>query len=240
MATARPIAREAGETTGLTSRSYYIDRIRVVITALVVLHHTAITYGAPGGWYYKELPNTIPSLTGVLFIFFVSFNQAYFMGFFFLLAGYFTPASYNRKGPGKFLADRLIRLGIPLAVYGVPSTRLPTPSRGPGADRRRRRSRFWLIWCAESLPLTGTADRFGSRKLCSFFRPCTSFGANGAANSPGCLTLRFPLLSAGSSPRSESVGLPCSFVNGFQWVKISLNFSSVISRHIYSSSPSAL
>jgi fucose 4-O-acetylase-like acetyltransferase len=102
----------------VASREYYIDRIRVVLTALVVLHHSAITYGAPGGWYYRELPTTA-SLTGILFTFFVSTNQAYFMGFFFLIAGYFTPASYNRKGPARFFADRLIRLGIPLAVYGV-------------------------------------------------------------------------------------------------------------------------
>src|SRR5271156_6071943 len=119
MATAKSIAREAGDRVEkASSRAHYIDRIRVLLTALVVLHHTAITYGAPGGWYYRELPTTL-SLTGIFFIFFVSLNQAYFMGFFFLIAGYFTPASYNRKGPGKFLVDRLIRLGIPLAVFGV-------------------------------------------------------------------------------------------------------------------------
>ncbi len=121
MATANPISAVAaagGKTSSAPSRAYYIDRIRVVLTALVVLHHTAITYGAPGGWYYREL-STTASLTGILFTFFVSLNQAYFMGFFFLIAGYFTPASYYRKGPGKFFADRLLRLGIPLAVYGV-------------------------------------------------------------------------------------------------------------------------
>ena len=38
------------------------------------------------------------------------------MGFFFLLAGYFTPASYERKGAGAFLTDRFVRLGIPLIM----------------------------------------------------------------------------------------------------------------------------
>lgn len=38
------------------TRAYYIDRIRVILTALVIFHHTTITYGAPGGWYYVELP----------------------------------------------------------------------------------------------------------------------------------------------------------------------------------------
>lgn len=99
-------------------RTYYIDRIRVILTALVVLHHTAITYGAPGGWYYKELPLS-PTLAGILMVLFVSVNQAYFMGFFFLLAGYFTPASYDHKGPGQFAVGRLIRLGVPWAVFAV-------------------------------------------------------------------------------------------------------------------------
>lgn len=48
---------------------------------------------------------------------FVLMNQAWFMGAFFLIAGYFAPGSYNRKGTGSFLKDRLIRLGIPLIFW---------------------------------------------------------------------------------------------------------------------------
>jgi hypothetical protein len=44
-------------------------------------------------------------------------NQAFFMGCFFLLAGFFTPGSYDRKGGRSFLADRLLRLGVPLLIY---------------------------------------------------------------------------------------------------------------------------
>ena len=36
---------------------------------------------------------------------------------FFLLAGYFTPRSLERKGSNNFLVDRIIRLGIPLLIY---------------------------------------------------------------------------------------------------------------------------
>jgi peptidoglycan/LPS O-acetylase OafA/YrhL len=39
------------------------------------------------------------------------------MGFFFLLAGYFTPASLERKGHARFLGDRFLRLGVPLAAF---------------------------------------------------------------------------------------------------------------------------
>jgi uncharacterized membrane protein YidH (DUF202 family) len=88
------------------------------MTALVVLHHTSITYGAAGGWFYHELkPSGAPS--SVLLTLFAATNQAYFMGFFFLLAGYFTPRSLERKGYGHYLGDRILRLGLPLLAFGL-------------------------------------------------------------------------------------------------------------------------
>jgi hypothetical protein len=50
------------------------------------------------------------------------------MGLFFLVSGYFTAASFDRKGPRRFCIDRLLRLGIPLLVYDWlinPLTMLP-------------------------------------------------------------------------------------------------------------------
>ena len=38
----------------LPERDFYIDRLRSVMIVLVVLHHTAITYGATGGWFYHD------------------------------------------------------------------------------------------------------------------------------------------------------------------------------------------
>lgn len=99
-----------------SQREFYIDRLRSVMTALVLLHHTAITYGASGGWFWRERePSGAPS--SLLLTMFCATNQAYFMGFFFLLAGYFTPASLERKGYGRFLADRFLRLGVPLLAF---------------------------------------------------------------------------------------------------------------------------
>ena len=101
-----PAARHAG-----------IDALRVATTLLVVFHHTAITYGAVGAWYYKEMP-TDGSLSSLLLVFFCTVNQAWFMGLFFLLAGYYTPPALQAKGSWHYLRDRLLRLGIPLLVYG--------------------------------------------------------------------------------------------------------------------------
>jgi peptidoglycan/LPS O-acetylase OafA/YrhL len=88
------------------------------MTVLVILHHTSITYGAPGGWFWTELkPSGTPA--SLLLTLFVTTNQAYFMGFFFLLAGYFTPASLERKGYARFIGDRVLRLGLPLVAFGL-------------------------------------------------------------------------------------------------------------------------
>jgi len=66
--------------------------------ALVVLHHTAITHGASGGWFYHELPSS-GKASSVILSLFCATNQAYFMGILFLLAGYFMPGSRWSNSP---------------------------------------------------------------------------------------------------------------------------------------------
>ena len=100
----------------MPQREFYVDRLRTVMTAFVILHHTAITYGAIGGWFWHEIDPS-RAASSQLLILFCTTNQAYFMGFFFLLAGYFTPASLERKGYARFIGDRFIRLGLPLLAF---------------------------------------------------------------------------------------------------------------------------
>lgn len=96
------------------TRLYAVDNLRIVLTVLVVLHHAAVTYGNIPVWYYNEQPK---DPTGGLLDVLVVFDQAFFMGFFFMISGFFTPGSYDRKGGRAFMRDRLARLGIPLLVY---------------------------------------------------------------------------------------------------------------------------
>jgi len=104
----------------VSSRNAYLDHIRVLLTVLVVMHHTAITYGADGGWFFKEVEGgSLSPLVRLIYMFVTTVDQSYFMGFFFLLAGYFTPLSLARKGTGAFLKDRFVRLGIPLAAFAL-------------------------------------------------------------------------------------------------------------------------
>jgi glucan biosynthesis protein C len=98
-----------------TGRLLFVDNIRVLLTILVLLFHLMIIYAGTGSWQYTE--GREDSITSVVGAWFVAVNQAYFMGLFLLVSAYFVPGSYDRKGAGRFLKDRLIRLGIPLAVY---------------------------------------------------------------------------------------------------------------------------
>jgi glucan biosynthesis protein C len=99
------------------SRLFFIDHLRSALVILVVLHHVALVYGASlEGYYYVEPPFTEP-LAFLALLVFALFNQGWFMGVFFLLAGYFTPGSFDRKGSGSFLKERLLRLGIPLVIF---------------------------------------------------------------------------------------------------------------------------
>jgi len=102
----------------MVPRDLYIDRLRTAMTALVIVFHAAITYGASGGWFYYELKPS-GSISSLLMTMFCGTNQAYFMGFFFLLAGYFTPGSLERKGYARFIGDRFLRLGLPLLAFGL-------------------------------------------------------------------------------------------------------------------------
>src|SRR5271165_7270492 len=98
------------------SRNAGIDALRASVILLVVFHHAAITYGAVGSWFYKEIePSSAPS--SFILMLFCSYNQAFFMGLFFLIAGSLTPGAIARHGSQEFLRERLLRLGAPLLVF---------------------------------------------------------------------------------------------------------------------------
>jgi glucan biosynthesis protein C len=106
----------AQASTRKTTRLFFIDHLRAALVILVVLHHVAIVYGAGAPFYYVEPPFTDP-LAYLVFLTFALLNQAWFMGALYLIAGYFTPGSFERRGSGSFLKGRLVRLGIPVIIF---------------------------------------------------------------------------------------------------------------------------
>lgn len=97
-------------------RLAYLDNIRIVLTALVLWQHAALTYSTIRIWPYSE---SRTDGTATLLDVLVIYNQTFFMGMFFLISGYFTPGSYDAKGGARFMRDRFVRLGIPLVVFVV-------------------------------------------------------------------------------------------------------------------------
>jgi len=109
-------AKPGGEGASSGRRLYFVDNIRSFVIVQVVILHAAVTYSNLGMWYYRELAALGP-LTTLTFGIIQSFIQAYSLGLLFLVAGYFVPASFRRKGAGRFLRDRAVRLGVPALIY---------------------------------------------------------------------------------------------------------------------------
>ncbi|MBP2368067.1 acyltransferase family protein [Pseudonocardia parietis] len=107
-------AGPAGAEGAAPGRTAWPDAVRVGLTALVIAHHCAITYSHIPAWTYYEPPT---DGTATLLDAFVATNQAWFMGAFFLISGWFVPGSVDRHGVAGFVRGRLLRLGLPFLAF---------------------------------------------------------------------------------------------------------------------------
>lgn len=99
------------------ARLDFITRYRGFLITLIILIHVGITYGAAGEWYFTEQNNVEWLKIGATLI--GSLSQSFVLGAFFFLSAYFLPGTLSRKGAGRLLLDKALRLGIPFAVYYV-------------------------------------------------------------------------------------------------------------------------
>jgi glucan biosynthesis protein C len=98
------------------SRLLFIDNLRWSMILLVISMHAADTYSPLGSWYFTDrTPLTRPEL--ITFAAWQMYLQSFFMGLLFFIAGFFAPASLDRKGPRQFIRDRAFRLGLPVLFY---------------------------------------------------------------------------------------------------------------------------
>jgi glucan biosynthesis protein C len=100
----------------MRSRLAYLDAIKVLLVAGVIAVHGAITYGVDGSWYLESYEQMRGGVVDVVTIV-LGTGWLFGLGLFFLIAGRLTSPSLDRKGPSRFVKDRLIRLGIPLVAY---------------------------------------------------------------------------------------------------------------------------
>lgn len=162
-------ARERLEPTRSTSpapaREAALDLMRASITLLVIVHHAVLAYHryapAPGALTGKDLmwgafpvvdAARAPGLD-VLTL----WNDSFFMAAMFLLAGLFVPAGLARKGPGRFLRDRAVRLGVPFIVAAAalaPLAYLPACLERAAATGKPG---FWPAWLGLGVWVSGPA-----------------------------------------------------------------------------------
>ena len=67
-------------------------------------------YGAEGDWTFEDPFQS--EVSGIVLTFVTTTVQAFSLGLYFFISGYFTPRSYDRKGAGQFWKDRLLRLAL--------------------------------------------------------------------------------------------------------------------------------
>jgi hypothetical protein len=111
----------AGETTELrpvgAKRLTCLDNMRVVMVAGVIAGHAIAGYAGMNWTYADVAEGEMGELSEAVFGLLILPFALFVMALFFLVAGLLTPGSLDRKGPGRFAQDRLVRLGIPLAAF---------------------------------------------------------------------------------------------------------------------------
>jgi glucan biosynthesis protein C len=102
-----------------SSRRLYLDNLKVVLIAAIIAIHGILGYdGVLEGWSYADVREvTLAPVTSALLIVVVAPFGLFMISLLFLVAGLLTPGSLDRKGPGRFARDRLLRLGVPFVVY---------------------------------------------------------------------------------------------------------------------------
>ncbi len=113
--------RGAGEKTELRplggKRLAYLDNMRVVMVAGVIAGHAIAGYAGMNWTYADVAEGEMGTVSQAVFGLLILPFAVFVMALFFLVAGLLTPSSLDRKGPSRFVRDRLIRLGIPLAAF---------------------------------------------------------------------------------------------------------------------------
>ncbi len=110
-----PIARESRG--GGAGRRSWADNLKVVLVACVIVAHVTMAWTGVGNWVFTETPVREPLWS--MLVLASGVGALFGMALFFVIAGMFTPSSLARKGTRRFMADRTIRLGVPLLMFVV-------------------------------------------------------------------------------------------------------------------------
>jgi hypothetical protein len=99
-------------------REAYLDHLKVMLIALIIAGHGVAGYARLGFWPYAEMREvTLSRWTETVMLAVAIPFGLFIIPLLFLVAGLLTPPSLERKSPGAFARDRLVRLGVPFVVF---------------------------------------------------------------------------------------------------------------------------
>ncbi len=89
-----------------------------MIAAIIAIHGVLSYVGSDQYWSYADVQEVTlsPVTEAALFLLVIPF-ALFMIALLFLVAGLLTEPSLERKGPGRFAQDRLLRLGVPFLVF---------------------------------------------------------------------------------------------------------------------------
>jgi hypothetical protein len=115
----RTASARAGSAAAKRVRLAYLDNVKLLLVAVIIAAHGALAYGSlESAWPYQDIQEVSLGAASDTVLQMVVIPAALFaMGLFFLISGLLTPGSVSRKGPKAFAVDRIVRLGVPLALW---------------------------------------------------------------------------------------------------------------------------
>jgi glucans biosynthesis protein C len=98
-------------------REQWVDTLRVVVIAGVIVVHTATAYVADFAGFYYDDERVAVTVLSIAFALPALLGAIFGLGPLFVVAGWFSVGSLARRGPAGFAGSRLLRLGVPLLFF---------------------------------------------------------------------------------------------------------------------------
>lgn len=99
-------------------RQLYLDNLKVLLVVAIIAGHGIMSYATVASFAYGDVREvTLSSVSQGALLALVAPFGLFMIPLLFLIAGGLTPPSLQRKGARAFVRDRLIRLGLPFAVF---------------------------------------------------------------------------------------------------------------------------
>jgi glucans biosynthesis protein C len=148
LSTTRAPASEAASLRG--ARDVSLDYLRTTLTLMVVAHHSALAYTTfarfDSAHYLRSTAPVVDSARWLFLDYAENFNDVFFMSLMFLVSGLFVWPALRRSGATDFLRGRLLRLGLPFALFGA--TLMPLAYYGSWRMAGHQAS-FWEYWTGQ-------------------------------------------------------------------------------------------